>query len=126
MGSNAGQELAFGFGDAKLVKRSLDFGRNIVPRLALAICGADKIVDVLKVEVVKIPTPLWKCLLKEHIQSFETKLAHPVGFAFHLRDFFDGPAIQALAGLVVVVGFRLMEAVLVIVFDPGNLCVQVS
>ena len=51
LGPDARQKLAFGFGNAQLVERVLDLGRNVVPGLSLAVGRLHVVVNVVEVEL---------------------------------------------------------------------------
>ena len=89
LGTDAGQELALGLGDAQLVERVLDLGRNVVPGLALAVGRLHVIVDVVEVQLRELATPRRRRLLAEDLQCLEPEFAHPGGLVLHLRDLVD-------------------------------------
>ena len=126
LGTDAGQELALGLGDAQLVERVLDLGRNVVPGFALAVGRFHVIVNVIEVQLREFSTPCWCRLLVEGLQCLEPEFAHPGRLVLHLGDLVDNRAREpspALEGVVVV---RVTKSVLVIVLDACHLKVQIG
>jgi len=63
----------------------------------LTVSGTHEVVDILKIQLIKVSAPLWQHLMIKNFEGLETKISHPLRLVFHLRYFFHRPAGQALA-----------------------------
>ena len=99
LGANAGEKLAFGFGDAEPVEGALNVLGDIVPVLALLFGGAEVVVDVVEVDGTEVGAPGRHRLGEEDLERVVTEPAHPLGFVLDIRDLVDNLMGQAFLGL---------------------------
>ena len=115
LGADAGEELAFGFGNAEPVEGTLDVLGDVVPTLALLFGGAEVVEDVVEVDGAEVGAPGRHRLGEEDLERVVTEAAHPLGFVLDFRDLIDDLMGQAFFGLEDGL-FLIVEAVLVLFF----------
>src|SRR5918995_1042730 len=94
--SDAGERIALGLRDAKLLERILDVVRHVVPGTALVLHRPDVVVDLIKVHLREVAAPGRGRLLEERLQSLETELEHPLRLVLVLGDHGDDLRVYAL------------------------------
>ena len=57
LGAGAGEEFAFGFGDAEFFEGVFDFWGDVVPRSLLFVLRSEVVMDVFKVDAGKVAAP---------------------------------------------------------------------
>ena len=115
LGADAGEELALGLGDAEAVEGVLDVLGDLGPVAAVAVRGADEVVDVVPVDLVEVAAPLRGRAGEEVVERLEAEVAHPLRLLLVLGDRLDDLAAQALRGLVGIARLRVVEAELLLV-----------
>ena len=73
--------------------------------------------DGIVVDLVKVTTPSGGGFGHKALIGFEAKVAHPGGFGFVVRDFFDGCLFETRLGDVSVGGGVAGKTVLIGIFD---------
>jgi hypothetical protein len=111
--TDAGEELPLRLRNAELLEGVLDVLGNLFPRFALLFGRSDVIEDVVKIHPGEIRAPVRHRSLLEMVQGLEPKIAHPVRFILHRRNFFDGGSGQPSAALEDIV-FLVAKAVLIL------------
>ena len=98
MSFHARQELTFGFRDTELIKRILDFLRNVVPSAALVVSRLEVVIDVLEIDT-DMATPVWHRLGVKDLKRFETEIQHPGWLVLHFGDLANDVAVDAFSSL---------------------------
>ena len=115
LGADAGEELALGLGDAEPVEGVLDVLGDLVPVGAVAIGGADEVVDVVPVDLGEVAAPGRGRAGEEVVERLEPEVAHPLRLVLVLGDRLDDLAGEPLRRLVGVAGLGIVEAELLLV-----------
>src|SRR5262249_8688147 len=76
------KEFALGFRNAQLLKGVPDRLWNVVPHLALLFRSLGIIVNILKVNLFEVASPVRHRLAQEYIIRSEPEFSHPVRLAF--------------------------------------------
>src|SRR6266699_1741783 len=108
LSGNACQELTLSLGNAQPIKRIFNLSRNVFPCFTLFLYRLDVIENVVEVNSRQVSAPGWHWTFLKEFQALEAKLAHPIGFAFHLGDLLNDFATQSSFGLERIV-FGYME-----------------
>ena len=93
---NAGEELSLGFRNAKPIKSILDVIRHVIPTPLSPIRGFDIVIDIIKVELGQIATPIRHWLLPKNFVSLHTIFTHPIGLVLDVAHLIDDFGVQAL------------------------------
>src|SRR5690349_12022765 len=89
LGTNSSQEFLLSLGYAQPIEGLLDLIGNIFPLVLNLLGGTEIVVDVVKVDVSKIASPLGHWAFDEVFVGSEPELFHPFRLFLHLRNLFD-------------------------------------
>jgi hypothetical protein len=80
------QPLLLRLGDAQLVIGAPDVGGQLFPARGLLFGGADKVLDVVEVDLGQVGAPVGQRLAAEQPQAPQPQVQHPLGLVLLGRD----------------------------------------
>ena len=89
LGADPGEVLLLRLGDAELVPRVLDVGRQVLPRVDLLLGRLDVVEDVVEVDARDVAAPGRQRARKEVVERGVAELPHPLRLVLVLRDRLD-------------------------------------
>ncbi|MNE77020.1 hypothetical protein D3C80_1733010 [compost metagenome] len=99
LGGHAGEELLLRLRNTQLVEGLLDLGRHLFPGLALLLGRSYIILNIVKIQIIKIPAPTWQWHFLELLQGFQPEVKHPFRFIFDTGNFSNDFAGQTFTRL---------------------------